>query len=552
MSEVLHPSVARPAPDASVRAPAARRPLARAVGRWVVRHYRLSFGLVLVLMAVNVFLRLDGTAVNDSDEARYGVSAYEMAQGGSPIVTTYAERPEYWNLKPPLGYWAMALTFRLLGVTPWTLRLPSALFALASVALTMLFAGRWLSRRAAILSGLVLATAHGFLSNHGARSGDLDSALTLLLLLAALQVAHLDRSPRRRWTIALLGLLFGLAFLVKSFAILPMVLAAAFYVVYTGAWRRSQPLPAILSLLAFFLPIGGWALARYRADGTAYFLRRMVQEDLLARSTRVIDHVRYSPLGYVDGLGDRLAPWPELIVVAVVAALLVGRPRPWRRLRQGVMPLLLLWTVVPLLLFSVSKTQHHWYMDPAYPALAMLSGVALLGLLRRSSSRRRTAALLGLIVLPLVLCEARFLTHVLHRDRVPPSQHFLRALGRRPPELGSQLYAGFHLNHVERFLLEAVDGFRVVEAGGSGGPTVDAPVPRGALVLLRKGHLPGVGPGPGSTYLAGTRRYALYRSGGRGPDPATYGLIPDHFGARLPARAAIPLTDEPPRSPDLP
>src|SRR6202035_4218473 len=178
-----------------------------------------------------------------------------------------------------------------------------------------------------------------------------------------------------------------------------------------------------------------------------YFLRRMVQEDLLARSTRVIDHVRYSPLGYVDGLGDRLAPWPELIVFAVVAALLVGRPRPWRRLRQGVMPLLLLWTVVPLLLFSVYKTQHHWYMDPAYPALAMLSGVALLGLLRRSSSRRRTAALLGLIVLP---------------------------LGRRPPELGSQLYAGFHLNHVERFLLEAVDGFRVVEAGGSGGPTVDA------------------------------------------------------------------------------
>lgn len=84
--------MARPAPD-SAGASAARRPLARGVGLWVVRHYRLSFALVLLLMAGNVFLRLDGTAVNDSDEARYGVSADEMAQGGSWLVTTYAGGP---------------------------------------------------------------------------------------------------------------------------------------------------------------------------------------------------------------------------------------------------------------------------------------------------------------------------------------------------------------------------------------------------------------------------------------------------------------------------
>src|SRR5436305_14919629 len=102
-------------------------PLERALGHLAVRRYGLCVAFVLLLMAVNVFAGLGSVALNDSDEARYGVAAWEMLHNRSFIVTTYAGQPEYWNLKPPLGYWLMALSFWILGPTPFALRLPSAL-----------------------------------------------------------------------------------------------------------------------------------------------------------------------------------------------------------------------------------------------------------------------------------------------------------------------------------------------------------------------------------------------------------------------------------------
>src|SRR4051812_10624545 len=82
----------------------------RALGLLAIRRYALCASLVLGLMAWNVFAGLGAVALNDSDEARYGVSAWEMLQHRSYIVTTYAGEREYWNLKPPLGYWLMALS----------------------------------------------------------------------------------------------------------------------------------------------------------------------------------------------------------------------------------------------------------------------------------------------------------------------------------------------------------------------------------------------------------------------------------------------------------
>jgi 4-amino-4-deoxy-L-arabinose transferase-like glycosyltransferase len=146
----------------------AGRSLADRLAFLAVRQYALAFLLVLLFTACNLFVGLGESRIDDSDEARYGVSAYEMVQNRSLLVNTYAGQPEYWNLKPPLGYWPIALCFYLFGASPFTLRLPAALFALGTVALVMAFCGRSLNRRAALIAGLILATTFGFLSHHGA------------------------------------------------------------------------------------------------------------------------------------------------------------------------------------------------------------------------------------------------------------------------------------------------------------------------------------------------------------------------------------------------
>ena len=200
-----------------------------------VRSFWGCFAGVLGLMSWNALWRLGDTFIRDYDEGRYGVAASEMLHFHSPLITTYAGATEFWNLKPPLGYWLLELSYAIFGETPFALRVPAALCALATVALTMLLARRMAGRRTAILAGLFVSTSFGFLAHHGARSGELDAPLTLSLF-AALMLA--PRLPESRTARLGMGLVLSLGFLLKSFAILPCI-AALGSMACSGAARLS-------------------------------------------------------------------------------------------------------------------------------------------------------------------------------------------------------------------------------------------------------------------------------------------------------------------------
>src|SRR5579864_1520600 len=215
------------------------------LGRLALRRYRACVTLILTLAVANCFWRLSSSVISDLDEARYGVAASEMLRSHSTLVPTYAGRPEYWNLKPPLGYWMQELSFRVFGPTVFALRFPAAICALAVIALTMSICKRWYGRRPALLAGLMLTTCFGLVSHHGSRSGDLDSALTLIMLVAVIQVPRLVQCDRAR---LLWAGMFGLGFLLKSFAILPFAAITMLYLLWSGDWRRTAAadwLPAL-------------------------------------------------------------------------------------------------------------------------------------------------------------------------------------------------------------------------------------------------------------------------------------------------------------------
>jgi len=484
------------------------QPWIRSLSHLAVQFFWWCFAATLALMSWNALWRLGGTYIRDFDEGRYGVAASEMLHANSALVTTYAGATEFWNLKPPLGYWFLELSYWLGGESPLTLRLPAAICALAATALTMLLVRRIAGSRAAILSGLVLATSFGFLGHHGARSGELDAPLTLLLLpLPVLAPRMLDERGARLAA----GLVLGVGFLLKSFAIVPFVAAIAVYGWISRGVRswRMWPLPlAITAIMA-----ATWAVARSVSEGSWEFVRRMFTEDLLLRSTTEIDIGGSSPWDYVGCLFDRLAPWP----LVVLAAFVLSRHFAKRWLSSDIATLLWCYALIPLAIFTIARTHHSWYIIPTYPAWAVLSAVAALELIECAQRVELDSVVSAMLVIGILSCEARLVAHI-ETHRMTAAQDFLMSLRDRRRDVGPELRTAFTPSYAERFLLQAVDGFKLLD--GESVPESRVDCWGRNWVLLRKstdGWLEAP-PGAGElAIIAQSESYALarVRSGGR-------------------------------------
>ncbi len=131
----------------------------------------------------------------EPDESRYAQIPWEMLRAGEWVVPTLQGEP-YLD-KPPLFYWLVMASYRLLGVHDWSARLVPALAVHATILLTYLLGRRTLGERPAWWAALFLALAPGFLGT--ARLLILDGLLTLWTTLALLAAFEAIRGERLRW-----------------------------------------------------------------------------------------------------------------------------------------------------------------------------------------------------------------------------------------------------------------------------------------------------------------------------------------------------------------
>src|SRR5882724_6467607 len=143
----------------------------------------LAFAAVLLLGAVLMLNRLGAAEVCTSNEAVEGLVVQQMIERGEllfPVLNGSA--PMY---KPPLFHWTATVLAHLFGihdVTEMTLRLPSVLYGLGGVLLTMVFVRSWLGVPSAVLAGLVLLGSYQYVDE--ARFGRVDMALAFFEALA--------------------------------------------------------------------------------------------------------------------------------------------------------------------------------------------------------------------------------------------------------------------------------------------------------------------------------------------------------------------------------
>ena len=114
-------------------------------------------GLVLMAVTAVVFLtRLGATRLWDDDETFFAQVAREMFERGDLIVPWFNQA--LFSHKPPFMYWMMIGAYHLFGVTEFAARLPSALFATASVLLVWRLGRILYSPAVGFWAAIVIAT----------------------------------------------------------------------------------------------------------------------------------------------------------------------------------------------------------------------------------------------------------------------------------------------------------------------------------------------------------------------------------------------------------
>ena len=335
----------------------------RGVGFWL---------LTAVLLGYLLFGNLGEMFITDYDEARHGVNAYEMIRSGDYLVSTYQGQPDYWNLKPPLSYWLIALAYRLFGFNAFALRFFSALAMLVAVGAAALWAGHNFSRWLVPLLLLWCAANPGLYGLHFARFGDADAQYQLFFTLAMLCL--LSSELDFRWLYGS-AVCFGLAFLEKSLHALNIPLICLVALVVTGRIRQLTWKRLGLLLLAALAVIGPWAVARYSRDGMAFF-SHMFATDAVARVGSIADPAdRALPAGLYYWV--KFARNPAMLtclVFCVFCGVVVFFGRcgmPPASLRAAVT--CALWALLPYGFYIASNVRYTWYVYSVFLALPMLA-----------------------------------------------------------------------------------------------------------------------------------------------------------------------------------
>lgn len=223
------------------------------------RGFLYSTWLILAFLVLFfAFFQLGKPEIQDWDEAWYGTYAKEMIDSGDWLNYYRAGVQDFWNGKPPLMVWSIAISYKIFGFNAFALRFPSALAAV----LLFIFLARWVRKQAgngpALLAVALLATAEGIIGDHVGRTADTDMLFVLWMFLAFVQFHRFwaEKIPNAAiWA----GFWLGLGFLTKGTAVLVFLPGILIYSLAAGGFIYALRSRAFWTGLGLFLAIvGGW------------------------------------------------------------------------------------------------------------------------------------------------------------------------------------------------------------------------------------------------------------------------------------------------------
>jgi len=353
------------------------------------------------LLLLPFFVGLGAWPLLEPDEGRNAEVAREMLALGQWSVPHFDLLP-YLD-KPVLLFWAIGGAFWTFGVSEFSARLPSAVSAAATIALTGVLGRRLLGIRGGVIASVVVATAPLMLAF--GRLVIFDMLLTALVTaaLACLVEARMRGDARGWWPLA--GAMMGLATLAKGPVgiALPLVAWAAGRGALPSRRQSASALPALLAVLAVVVLVVPW-LVRAETDQPG-FLRYAIFDETLLRLTSPSRFNRAGPPWYyLAMLTWVLGVWGVLLV-AVAPELL--RTRRERTREASAAAFAARAAAAMIVFFTLSASKRAGYLLPAMVPLALLVAAGMIAAPRAVLRGLRVAGI-AMVVLGAVAMAAGF------------------------------------------------------------------------------------------------------------------------------------------------
>src|SRR3954463_14594113 len=311
----------------------------------------------------------------DRDEARFAQATKQMVESGDFVDIRFQDDVRY---KKPVGiYWlqsavvqsASKLGLQRAQIRIWLYRIPSLVGAIGAVLMTYWTALGFVTRRGAVLAGLIMCSS--VLLGAEARLAKTDAVLLLTVIAAMGAMSRVYLSWQRgddpahppwSWPFVFWRALAG-GILIKGPLILMFVgltIAALAILDRTAVWLwRLRPVWGLTWLLVLVLP---WFVAIFWRAGDTFFVDSLggdMLSKLAAQESHGAPPGTYLLLFWVTF-------WPGAPLAGLAA------PAVWRARREPGAQYLLAWLIPSWIVFELVLTKLPHYVLPLYPAIAIL------------------------------------------------------------------------------------------------------------------------------------------------------------------------------------
>lgn len=363
-----------------------------------------KIAIILLALTARIFISTD-PELHDWDEQYHALVGKNFFRGDFKAELYEDQLIDYdfkewiangvWYSKGPVPLVLIGISVQLFGEHPFAVRLPSIILGLLSVWLTFLIAKRLFNERLALIAMLLHALHGSLIELIGGRlsSDHVELAFVFFVQLSFfLLIKWTQQKDKRPGTLILMGITVGFAFLSKWFpAFLVYPVFGVLLLIRKGfSWRdRFQFL--LIGLLGSGLIIIPYVLVQWSAHPVEFSW--MMKQLLFGADTQASFHA--SPwYYYFENIHAIFGPIALIAVILMFYQIKsIGREKAL---------ILLLWMLIPFLIFSIPQMKRQTYMLIAAPAYFVMIANLIYQLIELDGKSRGiliTARAMALLVL---------------------------------------------------------------------------------------------------------------------------------------------------------